>query len=119
MAIELEKVLGHEVIRHRSALSVGGKGRLQISSFGCAPESAHVPLDLTGIEAQLFRHHKGLRMPLLYIGREVDEDLAIVLDDLKPFESTEEGPDSGRVESETLLLWPWLTRFLDDIQCNH
>ena len=92
---------------------------MQISGFGRALESTDVPLDLTGIEAQLFGHHESLRMPLLNIGREFNKDLAIMLDDFEALEAAKESPDFGRIEGKALILRPGLTGFLNDIQGNH
>src|ERR1035441_9705405 len=77
-----------------------------------------MPFDLSGIETELFRHDKSFWIPLLYVCRELDEDVAVVLDHFEAFETSKESPNSGRIQSKAVVLRPGLARFLDDIQGN-
>src|ERR1019366_282085 len=77
-----------------------------------------MPFDLPGIETQLFRHDKSFWIPLLYVCRELDEDVAVVLEDFEAFEASKESPNSGRIQSKTVVLRPALAGFFDDIQSN-
>jgi len=65
-----------------------------LSSFPvCWALSAfHMPFNVSSAEAQLFGNDQRLRIPLLNVKRQIDEDRAVGLEDLKALQAADQLP---------------------------
>jgi hypothetical protein len=91
--VEVKDTAGHEVISHHCTLCIKRQGDLQVPGLGCPLQSSHMPFQLPRIQAQPFRNHYRLWMPLLEVEGQLDQYITVLLQDFKPLESTNQPPE--------------------------
>jgi hypothetical protein len=96
--VEHEQAAGHEVVSGDGALRVDGELLAEVSGLGGSAEATDVPLDLAGVEAELFGELQGLWVPALDVGGEIDEDIAVLLEGVEAGHAADHLEDAIGIE---------------------